>query len=237
MPRIVEVPHTGSTNADLVAALAAGEDLDHLHALVTRDQRGGRGRLDRSWDTPAGSSIALSLVLRVGRIPAERRGWIPLVAGAAMAAAIGEQLPGHDVGVKWPNDVLVDGRKICGILAEVALPDAVVVGSGVNTRMTAEDLPVPTATSFAALDEEADEERLIRDYRDRLSELLAVLERRPARAEVERVLVTLGREVTAHLPGGGKLTGVAEHLDDDGRIVIAGRAVAAADVVHLRPAV
>lgn len=65
-----------------------------------------------------------------------------------MADAVAAQLPARAVGVKWPNDVLVDERKICGILAE-ATSDAIIVGAGVNTAMTAEQLPVPTATSFA----------------------------------------------------------------------------------------
>ena len=70
-----------------------------------------------------------------------------------MTRAIREQVltTGHEAELKWPNDVLLDGAKICGILAEVVPdhPDAVVIGAGVNTRMPRTDLPLPTATSFA----------------------------------------------------------------------------------------
>lgn len=236
-PRVVEVPHTGSTNADLVERIRAGDRWPHLGVLVTRDQRGGRGRLDREWVAPAGAAIAASVVLRAGGIPADGRGWIPLIAGVAMADAVSEQLSG--AGVKWPNDVLVGGRKICGILSEVADAETVVVGSGVNTRMTAEQLPTATATSFAAEGVDVDEDRLLADYLRRLGDLTALLERGSVRAAVREACVTIGREVTAHLPDGTCLTGRAVDLDESGRLVIddGGRyAVSAGDVVHLRPA-
>lgn len=236
-PRVVEVAHTGSTNADLVAAIRGGDACPHLAVLVTKDQRGGRGRLDRRWTTPAGSALAASVALRVSGIPAERRGWIPLAAGVAMAGAAGEQTPGR-VGVKWPNDVLVGGRKLCGILAEVADADTVVVGSGVNTRMTAEQRPVETATSFAIEGVEVDEDRLLADYLRRLGELVVRLERGSVRDAVLGACVTIGQRVTAHLPDGGAITGTAVDLDEEGRLVIdAGErvAVASGDIVHLRP--
>ncbi|WP_156760935.1 biotin--[acetyl-CoA-carboxylase] ligase [Microbacterium karelineae] len=237
-PRVVEVSHTGSTNADLVAAIRGGEAWPHQAVLLTRDQRGGRGRLDRQWTTPAGSALAASVVLRVGGIPAERRGWIPLVAGVAMADAASAQLASR-AGVKWPNDVLAGGRKLCGILAEVADAETVVVGSGVNTRMTAEQRPVDTATSFAVEGADVDEDRLLADYLRRLGELIAQLEGGSVRDVVRDACVTIGQRVTAHLPGGDAVTGTAVDLDEDGRLVIdAGEriAVASGDIVHLRPA-
>ncbi|MGO2149855.1 MAG: biotin--[acetyl-CoA-carboxylase] ligase [Microbacterium gubbeenense] len=235
-PHVVEVPVSESTNAELVAALQSGESWPHLGALVTRDQRSGRGRLDREWVAPAGTALAISVVLRVGTVPDERRGWIPLVAGAAMVDAIGAQLPG--AGVKWPNDVLVDGRKICGILAQVADFDTIVVGSGVNTRMTAEQLPVETATSFAAQGVVVDEERLIADYLRRLGELVDALGRGSVRDIVAERCVTIGQRVTAHLPGSERITGRAMGLDELGHLLIDGasRPIAVGDIVHLRPA-
>ncbi len=177
-PRVHVVETVDSTNAKLMRD--AQDDPDghpHLSLLLTRDQRAGRGRLSRTWVTPPESALAVSVLLRVGAVVTRDRGWIPLVAGAAMADALAEQLPGREVALKWPNDVLVDGRKICGILAEV-LPDdpqTVVLGAGVNTTMAEGDLPVPTATSFAALRAVADEDRLVADFvtgvRDRIAEL------------------------------------------------------------------
>ena len=234
-PRLVEAPFTGSTNADLVAALRAGEHWPHLGVLLTRDQRSGRGRLDRGWVAPAGSSLAISVAIDAARIPALRRGWIPLVAGTAMAGAAGEQLGG--VGVKWPNDLLVGGRKLCGILAEVATADRIVVGSGINTRMTAEQLPIESATSFEVLGVEVDEDRLLASYLTRLGPLLEKLAHGSVRDEVGEACITLGQRVTAHLPGGDALTGTATGLAEDGRLEIDGTPIGAGDIVHLRPAV
>lgn len=243
-PRLQYVPRTGSTNADLVAASADAASWPHLSVLLTTDQTAGRGRLDRTWTTPPGSALAVSVVLRVPGIPPASRGWIPLAAGAAMTRAVATVLRGsaHSVGLKWPNDVLVDGLKICGILAEgTADPDAIVVGAGVNTRMAATDLPVTTATSFAALGRECDDDALLAAYLTALDEHLVALAgaggdaaRAGVHGEVEALCLTLGREVAVSLPDGSALSGLAERIDAEGRLVVAGRAVSAGDVVHVR---
>jgi BirA family biotin operon repressor/biotin-[acetyl-CoA-carboxylase] ligase len=249
-PRVQFVETTDSTNADVLAA--AAEDLagwPHLSVLVTDDQRAGRGRLDRSWTAPPGTALAVSVLVRTEGLPMHRRGWIPLIAGAAMTRAVGAQLvgTGNSVGMKWPNDVLVDGAKICGILAEVVPghPEAVVVGAGVNTRMTRADLPVSTAVSFHALGEECDDDRLLADYLRALDEQLQAL--RAAHgdaaasgvlAEIEALCTTLGSDVRISLPDGSSLVGRAQRIDPDGRLVVVTGvdevAVSAGDVVHVR---
>lgn len=236
------VEHSASTNADLRAVAATRP---HLSVLLTDDQTAGRGRLDRSWVTPPGTALAISVLLRNLPAPGAARGWIPLAAGLAMAEAVAAQLPRREVGVKWPNDVLVEGSKICGILAEAAA-DAVIVGAGVNTAMTAAQLPVPTATSFAVLGAEVDTDRLVADYLRRLDGALAALARigdaeaSGLHAEVTARCLTLGREVTVSLPDGSELRGTARRLDGDGRLMVAAgpdeRAVSAGDVVHVRAA-
>lgn len=168
-------------------------------------------------------------------------GWIPLVAGLAMADAVTVQLADHEVGVKWPNDVLVDGKKICGILAE-STGDAVVLGAGVNTAMTAEQLPVPTATSFAALGAGGDGDRLVADYLRRLDGLMSALvawggsDRSGVHAAVSARCTTLGREVEVSLPNGEVLAGTAVRLEPDGRLCVEvggdEHLIAAGDVVH-----
>lgn len=233
---VLTLESTGSTNAEL---RARAEGLGDLAVVVTDDQTAGRGRLDRTWHTPPGSALAISVLLR--DLPTEPGvlGWIPLVAGAAMADAIAAQLPKRRVGVKWPNDVLVDGQKICGILAEVA-GRAVIVGAGVNTRMRTTQLPVPTATSFAVLGAEADADRLVSDWLTRLDALRRMLLTDAARAAdvVSERCVTLGLDVRAELPDGSVLEGTAVRLDADGRLVLAvdgsERAISAGDVVHAR---
>ncbi|MFT4221291.1 MAG: biotin--[acetyl-CoA-carboxylase] ligase [Microbacterium sp.] len=245
-PRLEPRERAGSTNADLVAAVSsAPAEWPHLSVLLTTSQTSGRGRLGRTWTAAPGAALAVSVLVRVPLVPPESRGWIPLAAGAAMTCAIARQVPG--TGVKWPNDVLVAGLKICGILAEgvPGEPHAVVVGSGVNTRMAPVDLPVPTATSFAALGAEADDDALVADYlaglRDRLDALADARGDADAsglRAELQRLCVTLGRDVAVSLPGGDTLRGRAEGLDASGRLLVvadgAVTAVSAGDVVHVR---
>ena len=251
--RFEVLPETRSTNADLREHAGDAARWPHLSALVTTNQTAGRGRLDRVWTAPAGASLAVSVLLRNLPASVDARGWIPLAAGLAMAEAVAEQLPGREVGVKWPNDVLVansdDGaaetaaRKICGILAE-ATGDAVIVGAGVNTAMTEAELPVPTATSFAVLGVDVDEDLLLADYLRSLEGHLAALvaaddaARSGLHAAVTARCVTLGRDVLVSLPGGEIVQGQATRLDADGRLVVlAGeieRTVSAGDVVHAR---
>lgn len=242
-PRIEHVRASASTNADL--RILAGDPIGwpHLSTLVTRNQTAGRGRLDRVWTAPDGAALAISVVLRVSVEP-HLRGWIPLIAGIAMADAVARQLPERSVGVKWPNDVLVGERKICGILAE-ATPDAIILGAGVNTAMTTEQLPVPTATSFAVEGGDVDEDRLLADYLGELDRRLTVLaDARDAVASglhdvATSRITTLGRTVRVSLPGERTLEGTAQGLDDEGRLVVSDlngeHAISAGDVVHVRP--
>jgi len=252
-PRLHVIETVDSTNAKLLADAAADPaGHPHLSVLLTRDQRAGRGRLDRVWTAPPGTALAVSVLLDVAAVAHADRGWIPLVAGAALRQAIAAQLAGLEVTLKWPNDVLVSGLKISGILAEV-LPDdphRVVVGAGVNTTMSDADRPVPTATSFAALGREVDEDRLVADYltalRDGIADL-AVSGADGVRDGIAEVCATLGTDVEVSLPDGTVLTGRADRLDAEGRLVVASggtaplsgsgteAVVSAGDVVHVRP--
>jgi BirA family biotin operon repressor/biotin-[acetyl-CoA-carboxylase] ligase len=96
-PRLQVIESVDSTNANSSATRRRPDAHPHLSLLVTRDQRAGRGRLDRTWVAPPGSALAVSVVLRVGAVAVHDRGWIPLVAGAAMVDAVAAQLPGHAV--------------------------------------------------------------------------------------------------------------------------------------------
>ncbi|WP_108249837.1 biotin--[acetyl-CoA-carboxylase] ligase [Planctomonas deserti] len=253
-PRLEHLEHTGSTNDDLVAR-ATGTDAaswPSLSVVVTTDQRSGRGRLGRSWVAPAGSSLAASVLLRIEGVPVERWGWVPLLAGAAMTRAVRAALatvpePAPEVTLKWPNDVLIDGAKVCGILCEL-LPAAVVVGSGVNVSLGDEDLPTLTSTSLALAGvAEPDADALLADYLTELSRLIdrftasaGDAEASGLRAEVQGLCGTIGTDVRVHLPDGSLLEGRATGLDGLGRIVVRSAAdssttaIAAGDVTHLR---
>lgn len=241
--RFEVIDESASTNAALRVLSEDAEAWPHLSVLLTDNQTAGRGRLDRSWVAPAGSALAISVLLRELPASPEATGWIPLIAGVAMSQAVAAQLPDHEVGVKWPNDVLVDGKKICGILAE-STGAAIIVGAGVNTSMTERQLPVRTATSFAALGATADADRLVAEYVRRLDDLVVALTtwgdavRSGIHAAVSAQCATLGREVEISLPDGTSLHGDALRLELDGRLCVdsggAEHLVAAGDVVHAR---
>lgn len=225
------VAETGSTNADLLACPAEGA------VLVAESQTAGRGRLGRSWVSPPRAALTFSVLLRP-RIPVSRLGWLPLLAGIAVATAV------RDVGadLKWPNDVLVGGRKLAGILAERSPAGDVAIGIGINVSMSAAELPPPSpgalpATSLAIEGAAVGREAL-------LIGVLTEFERRYGTVPVDeyrRLCATLGRQVRVELPGDRTLTGVAEDVDDDGRLLVRDEGgqrhtVAAGDIVHLRPA-
>ena len=140
----VEVlPHTPSTNA--VLAERAREGAPEGLVVATEHQTAGRGRLDRTWETPAGSALTFSTLLRP-EVPPATWPWLPLLTGYAVAKALAGA--GFGAVLKWPNDVLIGDRKVAGILVErVETPGgpAAVVGIGLNVLLAAEELPVPTA--------------------------------------------------------------------------------------------
>ncbi|WP_216852948.1 biotin--[acetyl-CoA-carboxylase] ligase [Phytoactinopolyspora halotolerans] len=135
------VARTASTNADV--SVLAQDGAPEGTAVVADHQTSGRGRLERTWQTPAGTSLTVSFLLRPDDVPVNRWPWLPLLAGVAVVDAIGD-LMDIEAGLKWPNDVLVGDRKLAGILVErVETPDgaAAVVGIGLNIRQRDEELP------------------------------------------------------------------------------------------------
>ncbi|MET7395064.1 biotin--[acetyl-CoA-carboxylase] ligase [Dactylosporangium sp. NPDC005572] len=239
------VASTGSTNAD-VAALALKGAPEGL-VIVAEQQTAGRGRLGRQWESPPRAGLALSILLRPA-VPPSRLGWLPLLAGVALAESV-RRVARLDAYLKWPNDLLVQGdRKTAGILAEGVADGAVVVGIGLNTTLREHELPRPDATSLAlAGAASADRDPLLRALLRSFQELY--LQWRdaggdPAASGLREAYLfhcgTIGRRVQASLPGGVSLTGVATGIDDDGRLQVTDgfgviHAVAAGDVVHVRP--
>lgn len=271
--RLVALPHAQSTNDELTERVhTAPSEWPHLSVVVTDDQRAGRGRLGRVWAAEAGTSLAVSVLLRPQpAFSPDVYGWIPLAAGAAMTLAVREALAdasgtGDDadavaeaaarrVQLKWPNDVLIEGRKVAGVLSELlALPNApaVVVGVGLNLSMTAEQLPVPTATSLALAGvRDIDVDAVLARFLTELDGMLRALQRANGdavaagvHARVAALLGTVGRDIRADLPGGDALEGRATGLAPDGRLLVRRRdagvghptevAVAAGDITHLR---
>jgi BirA family biotin operon repressor/biotin-[acetyl-CoA-carboxylase] ligase len=224
---------TGSTNAD--AARAAREGAPEGLVVVAERQTAGRGRYDRRWESPPRAGLTLSVLLRPPRIS----GWLPLLAGVALVETV-RRLGEVDAVLKWPNDLLVDGRKCAGVLAE-SVGDAVVVGIGLNVTLRAPELPVPAATSLqlagaACTDRDPLLRALLRTLADRYLRWRADPDGSGLAQAYRLHCATLGRRVTVSLPGGGRLTGTADDIDSAGRLVVDGTAVAAGDVVHVRSA-
>ena len=243
--RLIEVVETtGSTNADLLARHAAGEDITGA-VLVAEHQTAGRGRHGRTWTAPPRTQIAFSIGIGAGALPPEAWGWLPLLTGVAVADAV-EATTGIEPGLKWPNDIQVGERKLGGILAEVASPDPViVVGLGLNVSMTADEAPDERATSLLMLGSSMlDRSALLGSV---LAELTARIDRWTTLggedpslgSDYRRRSVTLGRRVRALLPGGREINGTATDIAELGQLRIdTGEqtvAVSAGDITHLRP--
>ena len=236
------VRETGSTNADLAAAARRGAAPGAV--LLSEHQTAGRGRFDRRWEAPLGTSIALSVSLAPRRPPAEW-GWLSLLAGVAVRAGILEST-GADAGrveLKWPNDVLIDGRKVCGILSEAVETASgwqAVVGMGVNISLTEHELPVSTATSLRIAGLSEDKDALVVGTLTRLADLVADWEDgRDVRAAYARDCASVGRRVRIVESAQVTREGMGVDVDTDGRLVVrlddgSRRAFAAGDVHHLR---
>jgi len=236
------VAETGSTNADLLALVpgGAGEGV----VLAAEAQSAGRGRMGRHWVSPPRAGLMFSVLLRPAAVPAAMRGWVPLLTGVAAATALSAQAA-VDARLKWPNDVLVNGAKLAGILAEQS-GDAIVVGTGINVSTSRDELPGPDATSLALEGAACTDRDLL------LARVLTELElwylawtgaRGDAggcglRQEYQRLCATLGQQVRVSQPGGAVVTGTASEVDDTGRLVVRSATqsvpVSAGDVIHVR---
>jgi BirA family biotin operon repressor/biotin-[acetyl-CoA-carboxylase] ligase len=247
------VDETGSTNADLLEAATQGAPDGAV--LVADHQREGRGRLDRIWEAPAGSSLLVSVLLRPVLDPADA---FLLTSAAGVAAVDASRLvAGCTPGLKWPNDLVAvagdrhRGRKLGGILAETLVVDhrleAVVIGMGLNVNWP-DPLPPALAGTVDAINHvvghEIDRAELLDAWLRRLDHWLDVLGDGSGRvALLERVRVvsaTLGRDVRVELPGGRSVEGEAVDVTDGGHLLVqpgGGRPpveVTVGDVVHAR---
>lgn len=225
------VAETGSTNDDAVAAAHGGAP--HRSVFVTDFQTAGKGRLDRSWEATRGSNLLTSLLFRYEAGDAFR--FSRVVALASRAACT--TLSGVTPALKWPNDLVVDGAKLGGLLAVGAPRDRfVVVGIGVNVGWSPADAvslhdsatkkDVVTPLALLAL--------MLNEIDVRLAHSDAQLH-----GEHKAALATLGQRVRVELRVGETVVGVAEDLDDAGRLLVRSddmqlHVIDVGDVVHLR---
>ncbi|MEZ0579324.1 biotin--[acetyl-CoA-carboxylase] ligase [Nocardioides sp. MH1] len=239
------LPESPSTNR--VAADRAREGAPDGLLVVADHQTAGRGRLDRTWETPAGAAITFSLLLRP-TVPAASWPWLPLLTGHTVAKALDSF--GYDARVKWPNDVLIEGKKVAGILVErieTGSGAAAVVGVGINVTTDPDELPVPTATSLriAHGDRTPTREGVLLAVVAGLREGYDAWQAGGSEAgerlasSYAAACSTVGQDVRVDLPGGTAISGRAVDVDRDGRLVVETadglEKVGAGDVVHVVP--
>lgn len=251
------VEQTGSTNTDLMQA----ENVADGTVLLANEQVSGKGRLGRTWVSPAGSQLILSVLILPEAL--EYLGTLPLASGLAVTDTVEGSV------LKWPNDVHIDGNKLCGILAEAGpvgaafksapktefnkaevnkaevapkteagatLSARVVVGMGLNVTLTREQLPIEKATSLALEGRDTDRTELAIALLKNLRRRITQWENQDPQlmADYRKVCSTIGQEVRLEAPT-GDVVGVVEGIADDGRINVGGEYYSAGDVTHLRP--
>jgi BirA family biotin operon repressor/biotin-[acetyl-CoA-carboxylase] ligase len=237
--RILE--ETPSTNAVLAEEAAAGaaEGL----VVVAEQQTAGRGRLDRTWSSPPRAGLTFSVLLRPGAVPDRDWTWVPLLTGLAVAESV-ETISDVGTRLKWPNDVLMDERKVAGVLVE-RHNSALIVGVGLNVTTTVRELPGPEAISLALAEAAVtDRETLLRAVLRSIAQ--RYLEWRDSSGDVARIAglyadrcATLGADLRVALPDGTTVEGTGERIDEHGRLVVRTTAgeqtLSAGDVLHVRP--
>ena len=227
-----KVERCGSTNAELLAEGKAGV------LLVAQEQTAGRGRRGKRWYSAPGAGVTFSLSVRIAKPAAG----LSLVAGVGVARAL-RALGVCRAGLKWPNDLVVDGAKLGGILVETRGRLAV-IGIGINCRRDAA-LEARLRRPLASLDQfiAVDRDRIIQMVVASLLDALATFESQgldPVRIEWERMHAHAGERLRVRLANGRVLTGLARGLDRDGGLQLetrAGlRAVQSGRVLSARPA-
>ncbi|MBE7532255.1 MAG: biotin--[acetyl-CoA-carboxylase] ligase [Chloroflexi bacterium] len=221
----------GSTNDEL-KKLGETTAVSPGALFITDYQNRGRGRFDRRWEAPPGTSLLFSLLLRPDW-PGEQNGWLTMMASLAVAEAIQSQT-GLAARIKWPNDVVlpVDGnwRKVCGILLEGEMTEdgrcrQAILGVGLNVNIPAAVLPTgttPATSLWVASGQQVSRLALLLDVLVRLENLLdAAVDGRSPQPAWKHQLMMLGQPVTAtYADGGVQMVGTAVGVDEWGHLLL-----------------
>ncbi len=245
------LPELDSTN-DLLKAMVRQQDAPPAgFVLLAHYQRQGRGRLARRWEAPPGSSLLLSMLFRPNW-PAEKINWLTMLVSLAAAEAIAEQT-GLEVGIKWPNDVMVRQtgawRKVSGILQEGDFGadgrlQWAIVGIGINVNIPADELPegiTPPTSLLAATGQRVPRLPLLVAFLEKVESFYdGVGNGRSPHVAWQNKLITLGQPVQVSYPQTGhSLHGIATGTDAAGHLLVRDAAgqqhtITAADVTLRR---
>ena len=222
--RICAMKQVDSTNNEAKRQAQLGAPAGSL--FVAEEQTGGKGRLGRQWSSPSGTGLWCSLLLRPKAVPEQVTG-LTLLAGLAVARSI-RALTGLNAQIKWPNDVVVEGRKLCGILTEMAAEmesvEYVVVGVGinVNTQSFPEEIAKKATSLLLETGKSWRRVQVLRQFLLETQALLGEWESQGTAALLPAYTadcVTIGRQVSTHR-GGRFLTGKAEGITDTGELLV-----------------
>ncbi len=222
---IVYYEETGSTNID--AKLLGEQGAEHGTVVVADKQNAGRGRRGRSWQSPAGKDIYFTILLRPEFEPDKAAG-LTLIMALSVAQAV-RNCCGLEAGIKWPNDLVLNGKKICGILTEMNVEtdyiQHVVIGTGINVNL--ERMPEgieQTATSLLLEGgKETARARLLQEVLERFEENYESYERDMSLVsmleEYNRYLVNKDKQVRVLDPK-GEFEGIARGINDSGELLV-----------------
>jgi len=194
--------------------------------IISDHQNAGRGRSGHSWESPAGTSIAMSLLLKP-KIDDDSIPMVTLIAALAVCRAI-ENECGIKAAIKWPNDILINNRKVCGILTELYTGNdgkSLIVGVGINANQDefpAEIADIATSLKLE-LDDYTDREALVEGFAKAFEEYYEIFLKTGDMSELkdryESLLINTGREVKVLVPG-ETITGTAGGIDERGRLLV-----------------
>jgi BirA family biotin operon repressor/biotin-[acetyl-CoA-carboxylase] ligase len=235
--RVSVVDLTASTQSDL-AELVNSSVARSGEVIAAEYQSNGRGRLDRTFEAPPQSALLFSFYIAPKR---DRSDWsfISFLAAIAMHEVITESFEEsfeEDLSLKWPNDILIGDKKVAGILAQ-QIGEGVIVGIGLNVAMSANELPVPTATSLAiAGSNNLDRNSLLSAFLNRFEKVFHGWDSGSDFQERYRQLSsTLDRQVRVDVVGRDSIEAKALSITAQGALILSdGTEVNVGDVVHLR---
>lgn len=221
------LPHTSSTNADAfrLAEQAAAEGT----VVLADTQSGGKGRMGRIWSSPAGVNLYCSIILRPS-IPPYEAPQLTFLSAVAVARAI-EQVAGLKPEIKWPNDVLIGGKKVAGLLNEMSAEtdgiNFVILGIGVNLNMTDEQFPPdlrhPATSLLLETGRPVGRARFAAVMLNELDRLYATFRRQgfgPVREEWQQRCNAHGRELTVSDGGSEVVRGMFDGIDGFGALLV-----------------
>ena len=227
-PPILRLGEATSTND--IAISMAEEDAEAFTTVLAETQTAGRGRAGHEWVSPPGVAIYLSVILRPN-LPTDKLPLATLAVGIAAAEAAATET-GLDAGIKWPNDILVNGRKTAGILCEACssktLPTAVVAGIGINVNTPEEALPprpIFPATSLAVeANRPFDREAILDTFLEKLHDAVQRLEEPDGIdknvARFNQLDALSGKTISGALPDGSTATGINAGAQPDGTLLL-----------------